>query len=222
MPRSRSTALWSLGVVLLLALSLWTAGAGSVFVVGKAYEAGQELSPPSQSTANPNDPPATPSVPGEARPAGAEFPIRVVLTVLAVAVGLCVLVLLLRELRGRRLPEPPVLERPSFAEAVLAGAPDQLASLREDIPSNAIIACWQELESAIAAAGHPALPWETPAEVTRTVLRRFEIDQDAIEGLAELYREARFSGHPLTEADRARAIECLTAIHDGLHEQVEV
>jgi hypothetical protein len=41
--------------------------------------------------------------------------------------------------------------------------------------------------------------------VSVDVLRRFAVDPETLTTLAGLYREARWSRHPLTEDDRARA-----------------
>ena len=44
------------------------------------------------------------------------------------------------------------------------------------------------------------------------MLRRFSVDPDTLRTLAALYREARWSHHPLTEDDRARAAAAYRAL----------
>jgi hypothetical protein len=44
------------------------------------------------------------------------------------------------------------------------------------------------------------------------VLRRFAVDPATLRTLADLYREARWSRHELTEDDRARAEEAYRAL----------
>jgi hypothetical protein len=48
------------------------------------------------------------------------------------------------------------------------------------------------------------------------VLHALDLDPRAIERLARLYREARFSRHPLGEDARAQAAAALEALHADL------
>ncbi|HPF82261.1 DUF4129 domain-containing protein [Nostocoides australiense] len=220
-PASRHAPV-ALVLAVVLGLAMFVAGSGPVFVVGDAYESRLE---PSVSTTTPSPTsvvdPAAPTPPPPI-PSPPEFAtngwVRLILGVLAGALVLAVLWRLFLMWRGRprEIPAPDVPPVEPVAEAVLDDADEQFAALRSGAPNNAIVTCWQRLEAAIDRAGCPALPWETPAEVTSAVLRRFEIDDDAIAGLADLYREARFSRHALGEADRERAVDALTRIHEGL------
>lgn len=90
----------------------------------------------------------------------------------------------------------------------------QLAS--EGSPRNAIVATWIRLEEATVAAGFEPHDWETPAEFVRRALTTYAVDEQDIGRLADLYREARFSEHPITEAHRDEAIDCLRRLRAQL------
>jgi hypothetical protein len=72
-----------------------------------------------------------------------------------------------------------------------------LARLADGPVTDAIVACWVGLEQAAAQAGTQRRPAETSAELTERVLADHQVTPDTLRRLAELYREARFSGHPL-------------------------
>lgn len=92
----------------------------------------------------------------------------------------------------------------------------RLAVLREGDPRNAIVACWSQLEQDAAAVGLPRMAAETSLEYTQRVFAAAEVDRAATLELAELYREARFSDHPVENARRARAVDALQRIHASL------
>jgi hypothetical protein len=92
----------------------------------------------------------------------------------------------------------------------------QLDALSHGSPRNAVVACWQRLEDDIDAAGIERSPAETAAELTERVLRRAVVDSEAVFELADLYREARFSSHDLSDRERARAMVALRRIHGSL------
>jgi hypothetical protein len=136
------------------------------------------------------------------------------------AIVVTVLVLIARELWRRGRPEPaPAAESTSIdslPEVLLAGASARAAELQSGTPTNAIVACWMRLESAVAAAGYRPDESRTSSEVTTEVLREFHVDEAHLRELAALYREARFSAHELTEEHRSRAADALTAVHVDL------
>ncbi len=66
-------------------------------------------------------------------------------------------------------------------------------------------------------------PWETSSEFALRILDMVRADTSAVSALAELFREARFSEHEVTEADRSAAIDRLAQIHASLgRHRVEV
>ena len=82
-------------------------------------------------------------------------------------------------------------------------------TIGEGSPRNAIVATWVRLERAVESERFPHKPEETPSELVERALAAYRLDGDAIRRLAELYREARFSVHPVTEEHRAEAADCL-------------
>lgn len=117
-----------------------------------------------------------------------------------------------RRVRRRRaaepLPDPVVAVRESVDRA--------LQQLDVGTPDNAIIACWVALQDAVREAGVEPRDSETPSELVLRVLSDLPVERTALMGLASLYREARFSHHPLAEIDRANARGHLSAIRRDL------
>ncbi len=117
----------------------------------------------------------------------------------------------------RRRPRPvefDVLDE--VATAITADAEAQQLALRRGTPRNAIVECWLRLEAAVVAAGVPRRPADTSTDLMLRVLAERPIDPTAIANLAALYREARFSDHPMSEDSRREAIDALGIVHEGL------
>ena len=106
------------------------------------------------------------------------------------------------------------------AASVAADADEQRAALDRGAPRNAIVECWLRLEAAVIAAGVERAPSDTSAELTERVLASCRVDGAAISTLAALYREARFSEHPMGEESRRSAIDALDVVHVGLRADV--
>ena len=118
-----------------------------------------------------------------------------------------------RRRRDHRLaPRTRALVGTATAAAVAEALPDLLRAVRAGSPRAGIIAGWVRLEGLAADAGVQPHRSETPAELTIRVLDGMDVPGRWILRLADLYREARFSDHPMTEADRAEAGECLSAL----------
>ncbi len=83
-------------------------------------------------------------------------------------------------------------------------------------PRNAVVGCWVALEDGLAASGVVPERSETSLDLTLRVLTRWEVDPVTLATLAELYREARFSRHLITTAQRDAAIAALSEIHASL------
>jgi hypothetical protein len=101
-------------------------------------------------------------------------------------------------------------------EEISRDAAEQRRLLLEGSPRNAIVECWHRFEEQAADAGLERHAWETSSEFTLRMLDLVAADSSAVAELAVLYREARFSTHPLDEGTRARAVADLDAIHAGL------
>ena len=120
----------------------------------------------------------------------------------------------------RRRPAAPVLEEAApdpaqepLAEALAAGA----QALREDPdPRTAIIGCYAAMERSLADAGSPATAADTPAEVLARATTGGLVRSSWGGTLTGLFRRARYSSHPMTEADRATAMNALTQVRADL------
>ena len=120
--------------------------------------------------------------------------------------------------RPERPLQVPVQVLPTvhLAEALEQGSGDRLAAIAGGSPRNGIVACWLRVEEVIAEAGVPRLPWETSTEFTVRVLHRLDIDPRWIGTLSRLYREARFSEHPMGEDAREKAHAALRQLDKEL------
>ncbi|HQR27809.1 MAG TPA: DUF4129 domain-containing protein [Nocardioides sp.] len=107
-------------------------------------------------------------------------------------------------------------DRARLSRALAVDAAGQRDLLEEGAPRNAIVACWHRFEQQAALAGVRRRPAETSSEFTLRVLDLVDADPAAVTTLAGLYREARFSGHPMGEDHRRRALAALDAVHHGL------
>lgn len=143
------------------------------------------------------------------------------------AVLLAVLVALARMARDRARPrrrdaaqqvvEFSTLGEPArLAEEIVGDAAGQDAALTRGDPRNAIVAAWQRFEVQGEAAGVGRERWETSSEYALRLLDLVSADVGATHRLAALYREARFSEHPITEDHRARALDALATIRRSL------
>ncbi|ETX05350.1 MAG: hypothetical protein ETSY2_23485 [Candidatus Entotheonella gemina] len=81
-----------------------------------------------------------------------------------------------------------------------------------DDPRHAIIACYAQLEHLLEDYGMPANAALTPQEYMGTALRGIDVPEDAFAGLVALFEQARYSLHPLDEADKQAAAAYLETI----------
>lgn len=98
---------------------------------------------------------------------------------------------------------------------------DELRLLSADLddtpdPREAVIACYVRMEAALAGAGSPRVATETPLELLARVLDSFDVPEPDVRRLTDLFTEARFSHHPVTEEMRAAARRSLAAVADAL------
>jgi hypothetical protein len=105
-------------------------------------------------------------------------------------------------------PEPEPL-----ADALAAGA--QVLTEEPD-PRAAIIGCYAAMERSLAQAGSPVQAADTPAEVLARATAGGLIRSASAGTLTGLFRRARYSGHPVTEADRATAMAALDEVRADL------
>ena len=100
-----------------------------------------------------------------------------------------------------------------LASALAAGA----RVLHEDPdPRTAIIGCYAAMERSLADAGSPPRIADTPAEVLSRAIASGLVRSAPATALTSLFRRARYSSHPMTEADRTAAIGALAQVRDDL------
>ncbi len=126
-----------------------------------------------------------------------------------------------RRRRRRSAGEDRLVDTTDVAALVIDVEPASRALL-EGRPGDAIVACWIQLERTAIDAGIPSDPGETPSQYVERVVSVRSIDRGPISDLADLYREARFSAHDLTDSDRDRAAVALQSISDAFAGDHEV
>jgi hypothetical protein len=146
-------------------------------------------------------------------PQGNPWPLLVLFAALAIAA-----VTLTRYRRRRsslRLApdEATDLTAAPLVAALAAGA----QALHEDTdPRTAIIGCYAAMERSLADAGSPPRLADTPAEVLGRATASGLVRSAWASTLTGLFRRARYSSHPMTEADRAAAIGALAQVQADL------
>lgn len=130
------------------------------------------------------------------------------------------LLVLLRGLvdRGRDERDPLPDHEADELVALLEASSDEIRyrALTEGDPRNAVVACWVALEEAVHRSGLKEDRSRTAAELTTSVLSRWQVDPGAIRSLSDAYREARFSRHEVDEEQRQTAVDALERIHGDL------
>jgi Domain of unknown function (DUF4129) len=109
--------------------------------------------------------------------------------------------------RSARRPETVVA-------AVDAGLSD-LSDADAD-PRRAVIACWVRLEGAAASAGTPRHIGDSPTDLVTRLLHEHRVGPAALDGLATIYREARYAAHTIDEGTREAAIAALRQVRSEL------
>ena len=91
-----------------------------------------------------------------------------------------------------------------------------LAGLRRGDREQAIINCWLRLQELVSAAGYRQTESQTSSELVASWQRVLPVSRPALEELAELYREARFSSHRMSAESLHRATAALNRLHAEL------
>ena len=148
--------------------------------------------------------------------------VRVVqLLCLLLIVGVVVLLvtLLVRGAVRRAGPDTDYVVRPPQPDAhqeVMAALTQGLAELDEGDPRAAVIACWVRLERAAQDAGIPRKAGDTSTDLVVRLLSGRSVNSAVLNDFAEVYREARYSPHPVTAATRDQARAALRVLRDEL------
>ena len=145
------------------------------------------------------------------------------LTVLLAAVGLLLLIwLIVRWLPGLSMSRALRRAGPED-EAIADAVPDQVAGVSRALSealvaielgdaNRAIVACWIRLEQIAEEVGFARQPWETSTDLVTRWLGLASVPAEPLAELAELYREARYSGHAMSPASVEQARTTLTRL----------
>ena len=150
-------------------------------------------------------------------PQGNPWPLLLVFAALAIAA-----VALTSYRRRRPGPRPAPDEAADATAAPLAAAlaAGERALHEDSDPRAAIIGCYAAMERSLADAGSPAEAADTPAEVLARATAGGLIRSTSASTLTGLFRRARYSSHPMTEADRETALDALAEVRADLGVEV--
>ncbi|TDT95510.1 uncharacterized protein DUF4129 [Streptomyces sp. 846.5] len=203
-----------------------------VAVLGLTHTGPPDLPPTDLKPVTPaSGPPASPgpqiSLPPVKNSASHPFPAGVVLLILigllAVAAGVVLTLFVSRWLQARRTPPPPLrstLEPEDDDGAVLGDAvrAGRTALQGEDVRA-AVIACYAAMEESLIAGGVRRHAADSPADLLRRASEAGLLAGLAPHQLAGLFREARYSTHPMAESDLREARAALDEISALLAER---
>jgi hypothetical protein len=133
---------------------------------------------------------------------GTDWTAIVVIWVLLVAAGV-ILLLRFRRARGELRP------RPLPPETDGTGEPEVARLRRERDPRRAVIAAYAAMERLMARDGIPRGAHEAPMEYLGRVTLRGHHGVAAVHRITALFQRARFSGRPVDEEMRGRAIDAI-------------
>ncbi|GFG53194.1 hypothetical protein CQY20_11720 [Mycolicibacterium agri] len=180
---------------------------------------GLESPPPDSATPTPGAPQPSGREPGQPQPSSNMFSILAGATVL-----LTMLAFVTAAIAGSRRRRPvPTAPLDDYRPPTPQGGPDPLARAAEvglaeagDLsrePREAIIACYAAMERELANSPD-VVPREsdTPSEVLARAVEHHALRADSATQLVELFEEARFSAHVMTEAHRESAVQILRLV----------
>lgn len=209
----------------LLVIAAFGAATGSMPLrpasIGDAHDTPPTWDPHLSTLAPRNPDEASPIGPPQIIQASPAFVRLVEFVCLALVVGVIVLLvtLLVRGAVGRvRLDFDPVVRPPQgdAHEEVMAALAQGLAELDEGDPRQAVIACWVRLERAAEDAGVQRKPGDTPTDLVVRLLSGRSVNSAVLNDFATVYREARYSPHPIDTGTRDHARAALRVLRDEL------
>lgn len=195
---------WTRGLAVLLVLMVLLLPA-AVLLMGS--ERGRSL----LARLRPAPPPVLPHGSHGRTPPPAGGSLTVVVT--AVVVVAAILLFLWWIHRAAEPPETPPRPPHPLVAAVGAGR-DALE--RADEPRAAVIACYAAMEDALSRSGATPRDADTPAEVLDRAASAGLVRSGAATTLTRLFREARYSLHPMGEEHRHSARSALQRLHRDL------
>ncbi|MFD7414038.1 DUF4129 domain-containing protein [Kitasatospora purpeofusca] len=171
---------------------------------------------PTVAPPEPSEPAPGGSLPGVVQ---ALFGVLLAVLVIAVVVGVVLLLRRLRVVRRRRpaapLPAAPARSEDALAAAVVTGR----RALTGADARAAVIACYAAMETSLAASGLSLRAPDSPTELLERAMADDRVDPVHARDLTALFREARYSTHPMDETHVRRARTALDALAGRLAEQ---
>jgi hypothetical protein len=213
-----------LGAAATLLLAAWVSAAGPVGVFARQDFSGKESSEPGKDFGPGPIPSATGNglTRADVRTSDpfivsvVELAMKLVLAVVVVVVLVALGRMLLDRWHTREVTADQVAAVDVLPDVLLEGAVEGERQLARGTPANAVIAAWVALEDAVRSAGVRDDDSRTAAELVTAVLRSHRVDRAPLDVLAGLYREARFSRHPIAEEQRTTAREALVQVQADL------
>jgi hypothetical protein len=165
---------------------------------------------------NASQPPQPPDV-------GADRDVLHYLIATTVALFVLIVVGAVATARRRRVGEPPIVvaeisrppTAPSTSESLVRAAEVGLAEIgdRSREPRAAIIACYAAMERELSRVpGAVPQDFDTPTEVLARAVENHALHGDSAAELVNLFEEARFSPHVMSEAHRESALRVLQLV----------
>lgn len=218
-------SVWRAVLIVLAALALWVLTILVLAKLGGGHRFEIPTEVPGAGEAQPGSPGA-PASPVSAVPGGPTDGVSAY--VLAVAVMLLVLIAAAVVAARTRRPDPrapvstviPAVEDASSAgESLVRAAELGLVQIVDPSrePRAAIIACYAVMEHQLGAVPDIApRDFDTPTEVLARAVEHHALPAENASRLVELFTEARFSAHQMTERHRAEAVAALRLVLDEL------
>jgi Domain of unknown function (DUF4129) len=129
-------------------------------------------------------------------------------------VAIAAVVALALATRTRRTPAPPRTRSATALLDALAAGHDALTGGGD--PRQAIIACYTAMERGFAAVGSAPAAADTPAEVLTRATEAGIVRSDSAGALTGIFRRARYSTQPMTDADSNQAATALAQMRAEL------
>lgn len=127
---------------------------------------------------------------------------QVILVAALLTLGALIVVLVRR--KTELLEDEPEDDEDETMAAAMRAAREAVLDRAITDPRSAIVACFAAMEYALADRGGAVTPQEsdTPSEVLHRGIERASLPEGPARTLLRLFREARFSTHPMAEQDR--------------------
>lgn len=136
---------------------------------------------------------------------------------LAVALWPRLLAWLRSRQRGRRTVRPPAEPTPDDVRRRVSNTlRSTMSQMANGQIRDGVILCWYRLEQTAEAAGLRRRPAETSSDLAERLLSSLPLSEAPLNRLAALYREARFSSHPIPAEAVAQARADLAQLRSEL------